>query len=94
VGLGQPRALQRGRQSTQGKARRKTKQAQTHAAPQATTRQPAQTAHATTETGLSQPDLLLAAVRTAPQSLTLEDLRQRPGVDGRRLKRNVSRLLA
>jgi hypothetical protein len=89
-----PQAPQRGRQPKQGKTRSKMKRAQTHAAPQAKTRQPAQTAHASTETGLSQPDLLLAALRTAPQSLTMEDLRQMPGVDGRRLKRNMARLVA
>jgi hypothetical protein len=76
--LVQPRAPQRVRQPTQTKAK---------------TRQPAQTAHAATATAQSQPDLLLAALRTAQQPLTIEDLRQLPGVDGSRLKRNVSRLL-
>ena len=80
----QPRAPQRVRQPTKRKTRRKTK---------AQTRQPAQTAHATTETAPSQPDLLLAAIRTAPQPLTIEDLRQLPGVDGSRAKRNVTRLV-
>jgi hypothetical protein len=81
----QPRAPQRVRQPTTRKTRRKTK---------AQTRQPAQTAQATTATAPSQPDLLLAAIRTAPQPLTIEALRQMPGVDGRRLKRNVGQLLA
>jgi hypothetical protein len=80
----QPRAPQRVRQPTTRKTRRKTK---------AQTRQPAQTAQATTATAPSQPDLLLAAIRTAPQPLTIEDLRQLPGVDGSRAKRNVTRLV-
>jgi hypothetical protein len=91
--LVQPSAPQRVRQSTEGKTRRKTKRARTHTAPQAKPRQSAQTAQAATETILSQPALLLAAIRTAPQPLTIEDLRQRPGVDGSRLKRNVERLV-
>jgi hypothetical protein len=86
--------LQQSTKPTQGRTRRKRQQALTHAAPQAKTHQPAQTAQATTETGLSQPDLLLAAIRTAPQPLTIEALRQMPGVDGSRLKRTVSRLVA
>jgi hypothetical protein len=81
----QPRAPQRVRQPTKRKTRRKTK---------AKTRQPTQTAHATTKTVLSQPALLLAAIHTAPQALTIEDLRQLPGVDGSRVKRNVNRLVA
>src|SRR5262249_1292751 len=84
AGRVQPRAPQRVRQSTKKKTRRKTK---------AKTRQPAQTAHATTQTVLSQPDLLLAAIRTAHQPLMIEDLRQISGLDGSRLKRNVSRLV-
>ena len=76
----QPRAPQRVRQPTKGKTRHKTKRAQT--------------AQAATATAQSQPDLLLAAIRTAEQPLTHEALRQMPGVDGSRLKRNVSRLLA
>ena len=79
-----PRAPQRVRQPPKRKTRRKTK---------AQTRPPAQTAPATTETAPSQPALLLAAIRTAPQPLTIEDLRQLPGVDGRRAKRNVTRLV-
>jgi hypothetical protein len=94
VGLGQPRAPQRIRQPTEGKTRRKTKRARTHAAPKVKTRQSAQTVHATKQTTLSQPDILLTAIRTAPQPLMIEDLRQISGVDGRRVKRNVSRLLA
>jgi hypothetical protein len=82
--LVQPRAPQRVRQPTEGKTRRKTK---------AKTRQPAQTAHATTQAVPSQPDLLLAALRTAQQPLMIEDLRQLPGVDGSRAKRNVTRLV-
>jgi hypothetical protein len=85
---------QRSNQPNKRRARRKTKRARTHTAPQAKPRQSAQTAQAATETALSQPDLLLAAIRTAPQSLTMEDLRQRPGVDGSRLKRNLARLVA
>ena len=81
----QPRAPQRVRQPTTRKMRRKTK---------AQTRQPAQTAQATTQTVLSQPALLLAAIRTAPQPLTIEDLRQMPGVEGSRVRRNVTRLVA
>ena len=84
-GLGQPRAPQRVRQPTKRKIRRQTK---------AKTRKRAQTAHAATETALSQPDLLLTAIRAAQQSLMIEDLRQISGVDGGRLKRNVSRLVA
>jgi hypothetical protein len=80
-----PRASQRVRQPAKRKTRRKT---------QAKTRQPAQTAQATTQTVLSQPDLLLAALRTAQQPLIYEALREMPGVDGSRLKRNVSRLVA
>ena len=82
------------RQPTKGKTRRKTKRAQTHTAPKAKPRQPAQTAQAATATAQSQPDVLLAALRTAQQPLTHEALRQMPGVDGRRLRRNVSRLMA
>jgi hypothetical protein len=89
----QPRAPQRVRQPTKGKTRHKTKRTQKHAAPKAKTRQPAQTVHATTETAPSQPDLLLAVIRTAPQPLTIEGLRQLPGVDGSRAKRNVTRLV-
>jgi hypothetical protein len=92
--LVQPRAPQRVRQPTKGKTRRKTKQAQKHAALKAKPRKPAQTAHTTTETAPSQPDLLLAVINTAPQQLTREDLRQSPGVDGSRLKRNLARLVA
>jgi hypothetical protein len=83
--LVQPRAPQRVRQPTKGKIRRKTK---------AKTRQPAQAAHATTKTVLSQPDLLLTAIRTAPQPLTIEALRQMPGVESGRIKRNVAQLVA
>jgi hypothetical protein len=36
----------------------------------------------------------LAAIRTAQPLLTIEALRQMPGVESGRLKRNVSRLLA
>jgi hypothetical protein len=46
------------------------------------------------KTKRTQTALILAAIRTAPQPLTIEDLRQRPGVDGSRLKRNVTRLVA
>jgi predicted HTH transcriptional regulator len=70
------------------------KRAQKHAAPKAKTRQPARTAQATTETVLSQRALLLAAIRTAPQPLTVEALRQMPGVKSGRIKRNVARLVA
>jgi hypothetical protein len=80
-----PRASQRVRQPIKRKTRRKT---------QAKTRQPAQTTYATTKTVLSQPDLVLSALRTAQQPLMIEDLRQISGVDGSRVKRNVSRLLA
>ena len=44
------------------------------------------------KTKRGQPDLILEAIRTAPQPLTLEDLRQVPSVDRRRLTYNVSRL--
>lgn len=37
--------------------------------------------------------LILEAIRSAPQPLTLEDLRQVPGVDRSRLKFNVTRLV-
>jgi hypothetical protein len=83
-GLGQPRAPQRIRQPTKRKTQRQTK---------AETRRPAQTAHAATATAQSQPDVLLTALRTAPQPLMIEDLRQISGVDGGRVKRNVSRLM-
>src|SRR5262249_49126495 len=75
----QPREPRRVRQPTQTKAK---------------TRQPAQTAPATTQPVLSQPHLLLAALRTAQQPLMIEDLRQISGVDDRRLKRNIARLVA
>jgi ParB-like chromosome segregation protein Spo0J len=84
---------QRSRQPKKGRARHKRKQAQPHAAPKAKTRQPARSVHAAAETALSQPDLLLAALRTAQQPLMIEDLRQISGVGGSRLKRNVSRLV-
>ena len=82
----QARAPQRVRQPTKRKTRRKTK---------AKTRQPAQTAHAhKTQTVLSQPNLLLAALRTAPAAAhPYEALRQMPGVDGSRLQRNMARLV-
>jgi ParB-like chromosome segregation protein Spo0J len=41
-----------------------------------------------------QTAVILKAIRKAQQPLTSEDLRQRPDVDGSRLKRNVSRLVA
>jgi hypothetical protein len=82
--LVQPSAPPRVMQPTKRKTRRK---------PKAKTRQPAQTAHAATATAQSQPALLLAAIRTAQQPLTIEDLRQISGVDGRRLKYNVGRLV-
>ena len=50
--------------------------------------------HAATATAQSQPDLLLVALRTVQQPLMIEDLRQLPGVDGSRVKRNVNRLVA
>jgi len=81
----QPRAPQRVRQPTKRETRRKTT---------AKTRQPAQPTPATTQTVRSQPTLLLAVLRTAHQPLTIKDLRQISGVDGRRLKRNVARLVA
>jgi hypothetical protein len=81
-------------QPNKGRARRKRKQAQTHAALKAKTRPPVQTAHAATETALSQPDLLLAAIRTAQQPLTIEALRQMPGVESGRIKRNMAWLVA
>jgi hypothetical protein len=83
VGLGQLRAPQR-----------QTKRARTPTTPKAKSRQSMQTAQAVAETALSQPDLLLRAIRTAPQPLTIQDVRQLPGVDGRRVKRNVARLVA
>ena len=46
------------------------------------------------KTKRTQTALILAAIHTAPQPLTREDLRQRPGVDGSRLKRNMARLVA
>jgi hypothetical protein len=51
----------------------RTKRAQKPAAPKAKTRQPAQLASATTATGRSQPAMILEAIRTAPQPLTIED---------------------
>jgi hypothetical protein len=83
----------RSKKPLKGRTRPRRKQAQAHAGPQAKLRKSAQAAHATTVTAPSQPDLLLAAIRTAPQPLTIEDLRQLPSVDGSRLQHNMARLV-
>jgi ParB-like chromosome segregation protein Spo0J len=46
------------------------------------------------KTKQTQPALILKAIRTALQPLTIKDLRQRPSVNGRRLKHNIARLVA
>jgi hypothetical protein len=46
------------------------------------------------KTKRTQTALILAAIHTAPQPLTYKDLRQSPGIDGSRLKRNMARLVA